>query len=219
MSLNELLPHKRPREKLIELGVKNLTDRELLAIILRTGTSKSNVFRTASHILKKSSIKEIAEMSVEHLQYMSGLGIAHASSIVAAIELGNRVRDTQNTSLTEPEQIAQLLHDIALKKQEHFVCMYLNARHHLISKKTISIGTIDASLAHPREIFRPGIEVGASFVIIAHNHPSGDPEPSDADVLLTARVAEVGEIIGIQLMDHIIISRNGWVSLKGKEMM
>ncbi len=219
MSIKKLLPHERPREKLAELGVKNLTDKELVAVILRTGTIKTNVLKTASKILQRLSLKEISRMSVGRLQRVSGLGPAYASSLIAAVELGNRVHDANSISLTQPEQIVQLISDITYKKQEHFVCLYVNARHNLIAKRTISIGTVDTSLAHPREIFRPGIEMGASYIIIAHNHPSGDPEPSDADMMLTARVVEVGEVIGIQVIDHVIIGGKGWVSLKRKEMM
>lgn len=219
MSIKQLPLHKRPREKLAELGVKNLTNKELVAIILRTGTSKTSVLKTAGNLLDRTSLKDISDMSVNDLQKVSGIGNAYASSLVAAIELANRVKDDQNISLTQPEQIMQLVEYLKIKKQEHFVCLYVNARYNLLAKRTISIGTIDASLAHPREVFRPGIEMGASYIIIAHNHPSGIPNPSEADLVLTARLVEVGEVIGIRVLDHIIVGSEGWVSLKRMEIM
>ncbi len=219
MSIKQLPLHKRPREKLAELGVKNLTDKELVAIILRTGTTKTSVLKAAGNLLHKTSLKDMSDMSVNDLKKVAGIGNAYASSLIAALELANRVKDDQNMSLTQPEQIVHLVDYLKLKKQEHFVCLYVNARYNLIAKRTISIGTIDASLAHPREVFRPGIEMGASYLIIAHNHPSGDPDPSEADLILTARIVEAGEIIGIRLLDHVIVGSKGWVSLKRMEIM
>jgi DNA repair protein RadC len=192
MSIKHIPLHNRPREKLSELGVKNLTDKELVAIILRSGTSKVDVLNIAASLLRKVSLKDISQMNVQDLQKTGG---------------------------TQPEQILLHVHHLAAKKQEHFMCLYVNARFNLLKKSTISIGTIDTSLAHPREIFRPAIEMGASYIIVAHNHPSGDPQPSEADLLLTARVVEAGEIIGIRLLDHLIVATNGWVSLKKLEMM
>jgi len=211
--------YKRPREKLIELGARNVTDKELIAIILRTGSSKSNVLMTASQVLKKVRLEDLHRMSVQELQKVTGLGNAYASSLIAAMELSSRIKDSNSTSFTQPEQIIHLLHTITTKKQEQFVCIYLNARYNLLGKKTVSIGTINTSLAHPREVFRPAIEMGASYLVIAHNHPSGDPEPSDADIALTARMVEAGELVGIHIIDHIIVAEHGWISLKQKEIM
>ncbi len=219
MSIKHIPLHNRPREKLSELGVKNLTDKELVAIILRSGTSKVDVLNIAASLLRKVSLKDISQMNVQDLQKTGGIGNAYAASLIAAMELAHRVQDAQSILLTQPEQILLHVHHLAAKKQEHFMCLYVNARFNLLKKSTISIGTIDTSLAHPREIFRPAIEMGASYIIVAHNHPSGDPQPSEADLLLTARVVEAGEIIGIQLLDHLIVATNGWVSLKKLEMM
>lgn len=219
MNLKNVPIYKRPREKLIELGVKNLSDKELVAIILRTGTVKSGVMKTADSLLRKVHLKDLSTISVRDLEKISGVGNAHASSLVAAAELAHRIYSAGSISLTNPEQIIQILHHIAGKRQEYFVCLYVNARYNLITRKTISIGTIDASLAHPREVFRPAIECGASYIILAHNHPSGDPEPSEADILLTARMMEAGEVIGISVLDHVILAKNDWASLKKNGIM
>lgn len=219
MSIKDIPIYKRPREKLVELGAGNLTDKELVAIVLRSGNARSSILQTADTLLKKVELKDIAQMTVKELQNIAGIGQAYASSLVAAFELSNRVRDDAQMQLTQPEHMAQLVSNLGHKKQEHFVCLYINARFNLLAKKTISIGTINTSLAHPREVFRPAIELGASYVVIAHNHPSGQANPSEEDLLLTARMTEVGEIIGIHLLDHIIVSKNDWVSLKKKQMM
>ncbi|KXK12223.1 MAG: hypothetical protein UZ22_OP11002000019 [Microgenomates bacterium OLB23] len=206
-------------KKLAELGAQNLADKELLAILLRSGNAKKNILKTVSGLLKKAKLTDIANMTIHDLKTIPGIGTAYAASIVAAFELANRVRDQNNMQLTQPEHMLQLVHDIKKRQQEYFVCLYLNARYNLLSKKTISIGTINASLAHPREVFRPAIEMGASYIVIAHNHPSGKTEPSPEDVMLTARMVEVGEIIGIHVLDHIIVADKDWMSFKKREMM
>ncbi len=217
MKIKDLPLHERPREKLLLKGVENVKDHELLAILLRTGTEGKNVVEVAKNIITKHSMKMLLELSLPQLVELKGIGKDKACTLLAAFELTKRALDVHDTNLPlieTPQAVVDQLSDLRLLKKEHFIVLYLNARNRLVLRETISIGTINISIVHPREVFEPAIRMCAAQIILAHNHPSGDTEPSDADVTITKRLIEAGKLIGIDVVDHIIITKNGFGSLR-----
>ena len=222
MKIKDLPKVDRPREKLIAKGVENLKDSELLAILLRTGTTGKNVIEIASQILSKHSKKRLLQMTYEDICKIDGIDSAKAATLLAAFELSKRALEVNDTNLpmieTAKDAAAQLT-DIRDLKKEHFVVLYLNAKNQLVHKETISMGTLNANLVHPREVFEPALKYSAAQVVAAHNHPSGDPKPSEDDVELTKRLSEAGNMMGIDLMDHVIITKNGHFSFKEEKIL
>lgn len=207
----------RPREKLIAKGVDNLKDSELLAILLRTGTKGKNVIEIASQILSKNSKKRLLQMTYEDLAKISGIDSGKATTLLAAFELSKRaleVNDTNLPMISDAKDAVAQLSDMRDFKKEHFMVLYLNAKDQLVHKETISMGTLNANLVHPREVFEPAIKYSAAQIIVAHNHPSGDPKPSEDDLEITIRLTEAGKMMGIEILDHIIISKNSHFSFK-----
>lgn len=201
----------RPREKFLEKGPDALTDSELLAILLGSGTKGTNVKVLSQKIIKKFG-DNLLNVSVEELMKIPGIGQAKALQITSALVLAGRNyeknKPSDNLILSTQDALA-LVSDLRDKKQEHLVCLYLNARNALINKETISIGTLDKSIIHPREIFAPGLEMRAAGVIIVHNHPSGDPEPSEQDKQIAKRIVEAGKLMGVNVVDFLIVAKNG----------
>ncbi len=222
MSIKDLPKHQRPREKLIERGVENLSDKELMAILLRTGRAGKSVLDIAEELFRKFPMKELLKATYEDLVRIKGVDSGKACTLLASLELARRVLELDNGSLpkisTAREAVAQLS-DIRSSKREHFSVLYLNARSQLIHKEIISIGSLDASIVHPREVFEPAIRRFASQAIVAHNHPSGDPTPSEADFEVTGRLKAAGHILGIEIIDHIIICEKNYCSLREKGVM
>lgn len=215
MKLTSIPSFKRPREKLIERGPEGLTDHELVAVIIKTGYSGRDVIELSKKFIAKYPLRSFSKLSYQDIAHFKGLGVSRASTIIAAIEIHRRILLSKSTlRLLSPDDVIKAVAFIKERKREHFVGVYLNARSEIITVHTISIGTLDASIAHPRDVFSPAIHHNAAAVIIAHNHPSGDPEPSDADIELTIRIREAGKILGIQLLDHIIVSSKTTLSLK-----
>jgi len=208
---------ERPRERLAKLGPEALKNEELLALVLRTGYRGRGVLEVAKIILESASVAFLLKMPFASLCAMRGMGASRASALVAAAELTRRADRIQDSGLPHIQSmndvIAQAI-DIRDKKKEYLLAFFVNARHQLIAKETISIGTLTASLAHPREIFSPAIGKAAAGVILVHNHPSGDPNPSDEDIRLTKRIAQAGQIMGIELLDHLIVAEKGSYSFK-----
>ena len=206
MKIKDLPKSVRPREKLIAKGAENLKDSELLAILLRTGKAGKNVIEIASQILSKYSKKRLLQMTYTDLSKISGIDSAKATTLLAAFELSKRALEVNDTNLpvinTAKDAAAQLT-DMRDLKKEHFVVLYLNAKNQLAHKETISMGTLNANLVHPREVFEPAVRYLAAQVVISHNHPSGDPKPSDADLEITKRLVEAGKMMGIEVVDHI----------------
>ena len=198
-------------------GAENLKDAELLAILLRTGRAGKNVIEIASQILAKHSKKRLLQMTYQDLVKIDGIDSAKATTLLAAFELAKRALEVNDTNLptisNTKDAVAQLT-DIRDLKKEHFVVLYLNARNQLLHKETISIGTLNANLVHPREVFEPALEYSAAQIVAAHNHPSGDPKPSEDDVEITKRLTEAGKMMGVEMMDHIIVSKNGSFSFR-----
>jgi DNA repair protein RadC len=218
----DLPAHLRPREKLLELGSGNLKDKELLAILLRTGRAGKSALDIAEEVLKKYELKKILNLKLEELREIKGLGADKAATILAAFELTKRalaVEDNGPPAINSARDAAAQLQELRTANKEHFVALYLNARNQLIHKETISVGTLNASLVHPREVFKPAIEHLAASVIIAHNHPSGELAVSKEDIEVTKRLKASAELLGIDILDHLIIARAGFSSLKEKGLV
>lgn len=215
MLLKDLPSFKKPREKLLEKGLTSLNETELLAVVLGSGTKQHDALSMAKKIIGGQSISELAKMNALELQQATPIGLAQACRIVAALELGKIASQNQDfLVINKPQLVFQLAQEISVKKQEHLLALYLDGRHHLLSKKIITIGTLTSSLLHPREVFAPAISQRAASIIIVHNHPSGDVYPSEEDIQATDKLTEAGEILDIPLLDHVIVSKDTWVSLR-----
>jgi DNA repair protein RadC len=213
---------ERPREKLITKGPQNLKDEELLAILLRTGREGKNVLEVAKQILRKYSKKRLLKMKYEDLIKIKGINSAKASTILASMELVKRALKIGEEMLpvihSTKDVIAQVGY-LRNKLREHLVVLYLNARNEMLFRKHMFVGTLNANLVHPREIFAEALRQNAASVILVHNHPSGDPEPSQDDLEITKRIVEAGKIMGIDVLDHIIIAKTKAFSFKEKKLI
>ena len=222
MKIKDLPKSDRPREKLIAKGADNLKDSELLAILLRTGKAGKNVIEIASQILSKYSKKRLLQMTYDDLSKISGIDSAKATTLLSAFELSKRALEVNDTNLpvinNAKDAVAQLS-DMRDLKKEHFMALYLNAKNQLVHKETISMGTLNANLVHPREVFEPALKYSAAQIIAAHNHPSGDPKPSEDDLEVTKRLTEAGKMMGIEIMDHVIVSKNSHFSFKEEKLL
>ena len=217
MKIKDLPLHLRPREKLITKKAENLKDAELLAILLRTGKAGKNAIEIASSLLQKYELKKLLTLTYEQLISIDGIDSSKACSLLASFELTKRAlgkQDNMLPAINSPQDVAFLLQEFTNLKKEYFICLYLNARNQVISKETISIGTIDSSQVHPREVFEPALRNLSVSIILAHNHPSQDPSPSEADINITKKIASSGNILGIEVLDHIIVVKNNYYSLK-----
>lgn len=199
----------RPREKMEKYGPGKLSDAELLAILLRTGTKDLNVLKLAQKILQKFEKEKFVDVSINDLKGIHGLGTVKSCEILACFELGRRMlKDKKSSILLSPKDVWERMEDIRGSKKEHFVVFYLDSRRQEIQREIISVGTLNESLVHPREVFENAIKNNASSIIIAHNHPSGDLEPSQADVEITKKLIHAGKILDIKIIDHIIVSNS-----------
>ena len=211
-----------PRERLARYGAEALKDHELLAVVLGTGYRGQNVLELARAVLEEHSREHLLEMDLCQLSRIKGLGRAKAGVVVAAFELARRALQKgigMRPVVSRPSDAVPLLADIRDERKEFFVCLYLNARNQLIHKEVVSIGSLSASIVHPREVFRAAVQHSAASIILAHNHPSGDVSPSQEDIELTRRLSEAGGIMGIELLDHLIISPLDFLSLKERRLM
>lgn len=214
------VPHEeRPRERMMRYGEEALSHAELLAILLRTGTQRQSAVHLAGAILKKcGNLRNLLDMSMDEMTSIRGIGPAKAMQLRAGIELGKRIARSRlgdTVTVRKPQDAADyVMEELRYLKKEHFVCLFLNTKNHIIARETLSIGTLNASLVHPREVFRAAIKCSSASIICAHNHPSGDPAPSPEDITLTKRLAEAGQLVGIEVLDHIVIGDGRYVSLK-----
>ena len=220
MKIKDLPKVDRPREKLEKYGPEKLSDSELLAILLGTGSKGINVVELANKILKKFSGDGLTKANFKELKNTFGLGSAKACEIIACFELGQRLlKNKKSVLIISPQDVFKETKDIRDNKKEHFVIFYLDARNQEIKREIISIGTLNANLVHPREVFEPAIKNNAAQIIVAHNHPSGDTEPSEDDLIITKKLVEAGKILGIEVLDHIIVTKNTFISLKEKNLI
>ena len=211
----------RPRERLIKEGSSSLSTQELLAIVLRTGTKNESVLQISNQLLHKfDGLRFLMNASIEEISNINGIGEAKATQLLAAFELGKRINRLQFEDrfvIKSPDDCAKFMMDeMRFLEQEHFICLYLNTKNQIIARETIFKGSLNASIVHPREVFKEAFRRSASSIICLHNHPSGDPTPSREDIEVTKRLVECGKIIGIELLDHIIIGEHKYVSLKEK---
>jgi DNA repair protein RadC len=218
-TLHDLPQEDRPRERLKEVGVDNLSIQELLALVIEKGKKGKSVLSVSQALLAKfGNLAKMKEASIEELQEVDGIGFATACKLKAALKLGEKALNKHNKfdyQITTPAAVFDLLkNDMGNKKKEHFKILSLTTRKKLISIDDISIGILDSSIAHPREIFKPAIQNSAASIILVHNHPSGDPSPSDGDVQLTRRIIDAGKIMGIDVDDHVIIADESFASLR-----
>lgn len=223
VTISDLPESERPREKMYKMGPKALSNAELLAIILRTGIKNQSALNLAYKILSKhNGLRFLVNTTVEELSQIDGIGLAKATQLMAAAELGRRISQYKTDDeiyIRCPKDAAELLmEDMRYLNKEHMKVILLNIKCKVISVEEISVGSLSSSLAHPREIFIPAIKKSSAAIIMAHNHPSGDPHPSKDDVDLTKRIYEAGKILGIELYDHIIIGNGNYVSLKEKNL-
>ncbi len=216
--IRDLPMDERPREKLLEHGCESLSNRELLAIILRVGTRRQSALSLADQVLAHfGSLRELREARCEELQAIEGIGLAKAAQILAALELGRRVQASVRmpTVVRTPQDASDLVMEhLRYLDREVMRLLLLDSKHQVIATPVVSVGTLNASMVHPREIFKECIRRSAAAVIAVHNHPSGDPSPSSEDIKVTKRLFQAGEILGIDLLDHIIIGDNRFVSMK-----
>ncbi len=215
MRIKDIAKENRPRERLIKHGFPALSDAELLALILQKGTKEENVIDMSNRLLSKYGISKLSELSLKELQEIRGIGPAKAMQVMALFEFNKRhnlvVKPIKYIKSTE--DVFSIFHEkLKGEKQEIFMIIMLNSKNMIIGEETISIGTLEQTLTHPREVFKPAIKNSASRIILVHNHPSGDPNPSDADRKLTDRLVESGDLLGINVIDHVIIGDKKWWS-------
>lgn len=207
----------KPREKMSRLGVSELTQQELMAVVLGVGTKKEEVMEMSTRIIKEYGHRSVVDQrDPEKLSQDLDIPSGKACQIVACFELGRRAFSTKETgliSIRTPKEVYDYLKDMRALPKEHLRGLYLNSRYQIIHDEVISVGTATENLVHPREIFRPAIEYGAIALILAHNHPSGTPTPTESDLLTTQQMVGVGKMLGISLLDHIVITKDQYMSV------
>lgn len=221
LMIRDVPSEDRPRERVLEDGASVLANRELLAIMLRSGTKEESVLQLAERLLHHfQGLRLLKNASVEELTSLKGIGDAKAVQILAALELGkrfSRLHTAERDVIHSPEEGAELvMEEMRFLTQEHFVCLYLNTKNEVLHKQTVFVGSLNASIVHPREVFKEAFRHSAASVICFHNHPSGNPSPSREDKEITARLVECGRMLGIEVLDHIVIGDQKFISLKEK---
>ncbi len=223
-TIKDLPEMERPRERLARHGASALSNAELLAILLRTGTREESAIILAQRLLmQEQGLRYLTDSDIAQLSSIKGIGQAKAVQIKAAIELGKRLAAFEpgaDRPIKCPQDVSDLLmEEMRYQKKEYMKLLLLNIKCNLISIEDISVGSLNASIVHPREVFNPAIRKSSASVIMVHNHPSGDPTPSSEDVAITARINEAGKLIGIELVDHIILGDGKYISLKEKGLL
>lgn len=225
--IKDMPKNMRPREKLLAQGEHSLNEHELLAIILGQGTRDTSALELANQLLSTyKGLRHLQEASLEELKQAKGIGPAKAASIKAAFEIGRRVATNSETKflIKCPEDVKEYVNQVLLKEmrdydREHFLVLYLDRKGGVIAKENVSVGGLHSSIAHPREVFKTAVKRSAASIILAHNHPSGDPAPSREDIDITRRLIEAGSIMGIEIIDHVIIGENTYCSFKEKGLI
>jgi len=223
-TIHDLPKPERPRERLKKFGPEALSAQELLSLVIGRGIPKKSVINIAQELLSRfGNIKAISQATIEELSQIKGIGFAKAAQIKACFELGKRQDlepELKDFDIKNPQDIVKAIRaNIKDKSKEHLQLTLLNTRNKIIGISTVSIGTLNTNLVHPREVFKEAISHSAASVILAHNHPSGDLEPSEDDLSITKRLTEAGKILGIEVLDHIIVTKNGFFSFKEKGLL
>ena len=214
MKITDLAPENRPRERLQKEGAQALSPAELLAVILKSGTKKENILEISNRLISRYGLQNLSHCSLQQLQQQYGIGPARASQIMALFELYKRVSCKESLKkISCAKDIAELyLPKLQSLQKEHFIAVYVDTKNNIIAEETISIGILNSSVVHPREVFHGAIKHLAHSIIVLHNHPSGDPEPSPEDLQVTKVLEKTGKMVGIPLLDHIILGKNTWWS-------
>jgi len=210
MRIKDISKWERPRERMKYNGVESLSNSELLAIILQKGTRKENVVDMANRLISRYSFEKLSECSLNELKEIKGIGDAKGMQILALFELSKRIKSgvIAEKVVNSSEDIAKYyMERMKGLKREHLIAVFLDSKNKIINDKIISIGTLNSSLVHPREVFKEAIKSSANAIILVHNHPSGDCGPSSEDIEITDRVREAGEMVGIKLLDHVIVGK------------
>ena len=223
-TVRDLPKPERPRERLQKLGPEALSSQELLALVIGRGIPKKSVMTIAQELLVRfGNVKAIGQATLEELSQIKGIGVAKAAQIKACFELAKRENletEEESFDIKNPEAVFKVISSsIKNKAKEHFKLILLNSRNKKIGISNVSTGTLTTSLVHPREVFKDAITHSAASVILAHNHPSGDPEPSEDDLKITKKLVESGKILGIEVIDHIIIGKNNFYSFREKGLI
>jgi len=220
MRLKEVPSVDRPREKLEKYGVNRLSDSELMAILIRTGIVGKNVVELSKQIVRIIKKVGLEKLEMKDLLDIKGLGKTKAGQILASIEIGRRfLKDKKATLILSPRNVWNEMADLRDNKKEYFVIFYLDTQNQLIKREIISVGTLNESLIHPREVFEPAIKCFTAQIIMAHNHPSGNLEPSSEDIAVSKRLIDAGNLLGIEVLDHIIVTKDGFKSMKVFKML
>ena len=222
--IKEMQKEDRPRERLIKYGASSLSNEELIAIILRTGTKGESVKELSNKLLKLfENISYLKDLDINMITKIKGIGKVKAIELISALELGKRVYKEEiytNNKIRRGEDVYNLLkNSIKNTNQEHFFAIYLDTKKNILGVKLLFIGTVNMSTVHPREIFKYAYLYSASYIICAHNHPTGDTTPSDVDISLTKTLIEIGKLQKIPIIDHIIIGNNNYLSFYEEELV
>jgi len=212
--IKEIPKLDRPREKLIARGAGALSDAELIAVIIGRGIPGQDVLQVAAETEKLIGDTSLDRVRVEELRKIKGMGEAKAAQLVAAFELARRRFLKERIQIKEAKDVLPFVHEIRDKRQEYFVCLSLNGANEVIENRVVTVGLLDSNQVHPREVFADPLEDRAAAVIFAHNHPSGTLKPSPEDIALTRRLVEAGRLLGINVLDHLIVTKRGYLSLK-----
>ena len=211
-------PDERPRERLFAYGPERLSDLELLSVLIGTGTRGNSVARVAAEVLSLLDRRN-GPVDVDTVSGIKGMGLITAAQLAAAIELSRRRLCPGQRKITYPSDVMPIVSHYADRNQEHFLCLALNGAHEVMNIRVVSVGLLNRTIVHPREVFADPLKDRAAAVVVAHNHPSGSVEPSKEDRQITARLKEAGEMLGIQLLDHIVFSIRGYYSFLEKGEM
>lgn len=216
--IHDIPEEERPRERLIRNGPESLSNAELLGVILRTGSREENVVNLCNRILKEYNIKQLSLANVTRLTQVHGIGKAKAAQIAAVFELARRLEtfvEEPKRKICSPKDVYVLMYPkMREQKKEKFITLCLDTKNQVLKEEVVSIGSLNASIVHPREVFKSALMESSASVIMVHNHPSGDPSPSREDIMVTEKMVEGGKLLGIDVLDHIIIGDGKYVSLK-----
>jgi DNA repair protein RadC len=219
MKIHEMPLEGRPRERMEKYGVGALSDAELLAIILTKGSNGENVIDMSNRLIKTFGLEKLKNCTLNELQRIKGIGKAKACQVLAVFELNKRVKHSENGNkpiMTPRDVYNYVCERFKGEGKDHFVALYLDTKNKVVKEETVSIGTLNTAVVHPREVFKTAIKENANSMILVHNHPSGDPEPSQEDITTTEKLFKAGELLNIKVLDHVIIGNGRYYSFKNK---